>query len=136
MSKNMRFLVAEDDFTSRMLLQTHLSRFGRCDVVVNGKEAVAAFRLALKEDDPYELLCLDIMMPEMDGQEALRQIRQHEKLRGVRQQDEVKIVMTTALDSPHDVFKAYFNNGCTSYIVKPISSDRLFDELRNMGVIA
>lgn len=132
----MKFLIAEDDFTSRMLLQTYLSKFGRCDVVVNGKEAVSAFRIALKENEPYDLVCLDIMMPEMDGQQALRHIREHEKQRGVRQQDEVKIVMTTALDSPRDVFKAYYKNGCTSYIVKPISSERLFSELRTLGVIA
>ncbi len=70
----MKCLIVEDDFTARKLLLACLSKHAECDVAVNGKEAIQAFYTAIKEK-PYDLLCLDIYMPEMDGQEALRVIR-------------------------------------------------------------
>jgi two-component system chemotaxis response regulator CheY len=71
----MRVLVVEDDFISRKLLTTLLGHYGSCDVAVDGVEAVSAFKMALAEGAPYDLICLDIMMPNMDGQEALKEIR-------------------------------------------------------------
>ena len=71
----MKTLIVEDDFTSRLFLQTFLSRYGECHIAVNGREAVEAFRMAADNGSPYDLICMDIMMPEMDGQEAVKQIR-------------------------------------------------------------
>jgi CheY-like chemotaxis protein len=71
----LRVLLVEDDFASRLLLQTFLSRYGECHVAVNGREAVDAFRSALDRGESYDLICMDIMMPEMDGREAARQVR-------------------------------------------------------------
>jgi len=64
-------LIAEDNSTSRLLLRELLKSDGQVPIAVNGREAVAAARLALKAAESYELICLDIMMPKMDGQEAL-----------------------------------------------------------------
>jgi two-component system, chemotaxis family, chemotaxis protein CheY len=126
----MRILIVEDDFTSRRLLQAYLSPFGQCDIAVHGKEAVKAFKQAWLEKSPYDLICLDIMMPEMDGQDALKQIRAFEKERGIIGNDEVKVIMTTALDAPRDVFEAYYRGGCTSYLVKPIDRKALIREMK------
>lgn len=131
----MRSLIAEDDFTSRKLLQKILSEFGESDVAVNGKEAVDAFNDALEGGQPYDLICLDIMMPEMDGQEVLKRIRQREKESGVRQPNEVKVVMTTALDSPREVIEAYYRGGCTSYLVKPIEKRKLIEVLKHYQLV-
>lgn len=131
----MRSLIAEDDFTSRKLLQKILSEFGESDVAVNGKEAVEAFHNAQEDSQPYDLICLDIMMPEMDGQEVLKRIRQREKELGVPQRDEVKVVMTTALDSPREVIEAYYRGGCTSYLVKPIEKRKLVEVLKHYQLI-
>jgi two-component system chemotaxis response regulator CheY len=68
----MKILVVEDDFTSRILLQRYLSSYGDCHIAINGKEAVGAFKDSLKENQPYDLICMDIIMPEMSGQEALK----------------------------------------------------------------
>ena len=78
----LRILLAEDDFACRLLLQTFLSRYGECHIAVNGREAVDAFRAALDSGQGYDLICMDIMMPEMDGREAVRQIRAIEEARG------------------------------------------------------
>jgi len=50
----MRTLIVEDDFTSRLLLQTFLAKYGECHVAVNGKEAVAAFKAAEESGQYYD----------------------------------------------------------------------------------
>jgi len=131
----MRILIAEDDFTSRRLLQKMLEPFGNSDVAVNGQEAVAAFEAAQDQGRPYQLICLDIMMPEMDGQQVLKIIRRREKELGVKPRDEVKVLMTTALDQPHDVVEAFYRGGCTDYLVKPIEKKNLLVKLRECKLL-
>src|SRR5579871_1029755 len=94
----MRALIVEDDFTCRLVLQSFLAHYGQCHVAVNGKEAVEAFRIAMGCGQPYDLICMDIMMPEMDGHEAVREIRALEEAGGTLSTHGVKIIMTTALD--------------------------------------
>lgn len=129
----MRFLVVEDDFGSRRLLQALLRPYGQSDVVVDGEEAVEAFRLAWEENDPYQAVFLDIMMPNMDGQEALRKIREVESSIGVDERDQVHVIMTTALEDPKNVVEAYYQGGATSYLVKPIDRESLAAEMRKLG---
>lgn len=131
----MRVLVVEDDFTARRVLKEILSPLGDCDVVVDGNEAVQAFRLAWEEDHPYDLVCLDIMMPFMDGHEALAQIREMEKQMGIRGSAEVKVIMITALGDPKTVVNAFYKGGATSYLVKPVEKKRLLEEIRNLGLL-
>ena len=131
----MRALIVEDDFTSRKLLQKILAPYAECDIAVNGRECVVAFAQSLDEGRPYDLVTMDIMRPEMDGQEALKMIRQIETERGRRGADEVKVVMTTALDDPKNVVEAYYKGGATSYIPKPIDRQLFIHLLRNLGLI-
>lgn len=130
----MKTLIAEDDFVSRLLMQEILKSYGPLFVVVNGKEAVEAVRLALVAKEPFSLICLDIMMPELDGQAALMQIRELEKASGIQDGDGAKVIMTTALDDVKSVGTAY-KHQCDAYLTKPINQDRLFAELRKMGLI-
>ncbi|MFP4010683.1 MAG: response regulator [Spirochaetaceae bacterium] len=130
----MRFLIVEDDFGSRRLFQSYLGPYGRCDVVVDGDEALEAFRLAWEENDPYDAILLDIMMPRTDGQEALRTIREYESRIGVREADGVRVIMTTALEDPKNVVEAYYRGAATSYLVKPIERETLLAELEKIGL--
>ena len=102
----MKTLIVEDSFTSRLLLQEILKPYGATDIAVTGTEAVEAVRGALEADNPYDLICLDIMMPEMDGQEALKAIRVMEETRGLTGPGRVKIIMTTALADQANILKA------------------------------
>lgn len=132
----MKILIVEDDFISRMLIQRILSPYGKCDIAIHGKEALDAFEMAWTEEQPYQLMCLDIMMPEMDGQEVLRQIRTRESEMGIDpgSQNSVKIIMISALVDPENFFKA-FRNGCETYLAKPIDKQKLLDMVRKFELV-
>ena len=130
----MKTLIVEDDFTSRTLLHELLQGYGPCHIAVNGKEAVKAVAAALQEHQPYDLICLDILMPEMDGQQALERIRADEEARGISSANSVKIVMTTALPDPKNVDKAFYNL-CDAYLVKPIDRDQLVKTLQKLHLV-
>jgi two-component system chemotaxis response regulator CheY len=131
----MKALIVEDDFTSRVLLQELLKPYGAAHIAVNGREAVEAARAAINAGEPYSLICLDVMMPEMDGQQALKAIRALEDEHGVVPGHGTKIVMTTALSDFRNRSDAYFNL-CDAYLTKPIRQESLRDELRALGLIA
>jgi two-component system, chemotaxis family, chemotaxis protein CheY len=75
-----------------------LTKYGECPIAINGPEAGLAFRMALDAGRPYDLIGLDIMMPEMDGQAALKEMRAPEEARGIVSTHGAKIIMTTARD--------------------------------------
>jgi two-component system chemotaxis response regulator CheY len=111
-----------------------LEPYGACDVAVNGKEAVDAYRLALESSDPFALVCLDIMMPEMDGQAALKAIRALEESKTLPPSRVAKIVMTTALRDLDNVTHAY-RELCDGYLVKPIQRDKLVGVLKELDLL-
>jgi two-component system chemotaxis response regulator CheY len=132
--RQLRTLLVEDDFASRLVLQTFLSRYGDCHIAVNGKEAVEAFRHSLEERERYDLICMDIMMPEMDGCEAVRQVRALEESRGIYSGTGVKIIMTTTVQEIKEVFRC-FKELCDAYLVKPIDLRELLSHMRSYQLV-
>ncbi len=128
-------LIVEDDFVSRKILQKVLSQFGECDIATNGLEAIEAFKLARKQSTPYDLICMDIMMPVVDGQQALREIRQLEKDYGLKSEEAVKVIMTTALNDKKEVIDAFYKGEAASYFVKPFEVDEFVKELKVLGLL-
>ena len=131
----MKFLIAEDDLLSRRILKQLLSTEGDCDIAVNGQEAIDSFVLAHESKHPYDVIFMDIMMPEVDGMEALRYIRVLEKKMAIPSKLAVKVIMTTALDDPRTVIKSFNECGADAYIVKPLSKQKLIKELRALNQI-
>jgi two-component system chemotaxis response regulator CheY len=127
-------LIVEDEITSRVLLRELLKRYGVPHVAMNGKEAVEALSAALHALEPYDLICLDITMPEMSGQEALKKIRQMEAEAGIEPERRAKVIMTTAHADKDNVLQA-IQSQCDYYLVKPIDGRALLEELRRMGLI-
>jgi two-component system, chemotaxis family, chemotaxis protein CheY len=127
-------LVVEDDFTNRLLLQEYLKSYGPVHIAVNGKEAVVAVQAAMEARQPYNLICIDIMMPEMDGQTALKAIRALEETQGITSTNGAKVFMTTALSEVKDVSEAFYGL-CDSYLVKPIDRAKLLAALREHKLI-
>lgn len=131
----MKALVVEDDATSRLLLREWLRTYGDTDVAANGREAVRAVAAALEANAPYSVICLDIMMPEMDGQQALREIRGLEAQHGRDTGRGACVLMTTALRDKDNVMTA-FREQCDGYLVKPIERSKLLHYLHQFGLVA
>lgn len=131
----MRILIVEDDFVGRKVMHQLLLEYGECDVAVDGVEAVKAFDLAWEAKQPYDVMFLDIMMPNMSGHEALKIIREKEKERGVTPQKEVRVIMTSALDDVKNVTQSFFQGGASAYLVKPIERRKVIEELRKLGLV-
>jgi len=130
----MKILIAEDDETSRRFLLKFLSQYGECDVVIDGMEALDAYLISVKEKKPYELICLDIMMPKVDGVKVLKAIKDFEKQRGLVTEKTVKIIMITALADAEYVHKS-FELGCEAYFSKPIDTDKLVEVMKTLNII-
>lgn len=130
----MRILIVEDDFISRTLLQEILKPYGNCHQATNGEEAMAAVSEMLDRKEPYQLICLDIMMPGMDGQEVLQRIRDMERARGIGGSDATKIIMTTALDDPKNIMKALLRGPSDGYLTKPIDLGKIKKLLAELGL--
>lgn len=130
----MKILIAEDDFASRKFMLRFLSKYGEVDVTVDGMEALEAYTMALDADEPYDLVCLDIMMPTMDGYQALKSIRDLEEERNIPEEKRTKIIMTTALSEGRNVTKA-FELGCVAYAGKPIDQTKFENVLKKLELI-
>lgn len=122
----MKALVVDDDLMTRIILQEILSAYAAVDCCVDGKEAVEAYTTALARGQPYDLICMDLLMPVMGGIEALRIIRHEEGLRGRLRPDSTKVVITTASDD-NDTISEAFRELCDAYVVKPIDTEQLID---------
>ena len=131
----MRILIVEDELTSRKLLTAILSDYGHCDTASDGVECVEQFKLALEAGKPFDLVCMDIMMPNKDGQQALKEIRTIENEQGIHPPNETKVIMITALNDPETVVKAYYKGGAAAYLPKPIEIETLLAILRDLALI-
>ena len=97
------------------------------------KDAVDAFKLAWEDSKPYGIIFMDIMMPNMDGHEALKRMRELEREMGLKSANEAKVIMTSVLEDPKNVIEAYYGGSATSYLIKPIDRDKLEEELSRLG---
>lgn len=130
----MKILIAEDDFLSRKLLNTFLMPYGTIDHAANGKEAIEAVAIALEENRHYDLICLDIMMPKVDGLHALKKIRQLEQQGGVSEKNAAKIFMVTALSDKENVVTAA-KFSCDAFLIKPLSKPKILERMEAVGLL-
>jgi two-component system chemotaxis response regulator CheY len=130
----MKILIVEDDFASRKFMMKFLSKYGECDITVDGKEAVEAFLMAVEQGEGYDLVCLDILMPSLDGYQTLKEIKEIEKKRGVKEGKGAKIIMTTALNEGRNVRRA-FDLGCVAYAGKPVNTEKFEGVLRKLELV-
>ena len=130
----MRFLIVEDDLSGVMLLRKILFNYGEIDDVSDGPQAIEAFEKAWAEKMPYDLIFLDIMMPTMSGQHVLSEIRKKEMKMHLPQLKEVKVIITSALDSMDSVSQAFNEGRAFAYLVKPILKHHVLAEIDKIGL--
>lgn len=130
----MRILLAEDDLVSRKYITKILSQYGECDVTVDGMEVLDAYLLSLKEEKPYDLVCLDIMMPKVDGIRVLKAIKTLESQYEIPPEKRSKIMILSALPD-HEYVRAAFDMGCEAYATKPVDTAKLEEVLKKLELI-
>lgn len=118
-------LVVEDNFENQQLLVEILRDHAHCETASNGKEAIEKYNSALS-NQPYDLILLDVEMPEIGGLELLRKIRQSEEAADIPLGEGVSIIMVTAHKKP---FLDAFYQGCNDYLVKPIDANKLIQKI-------
>jgi two-component system chemotaxis response regulator CheY len=131
----MKILIAEDEPVSAALLKEILVVWGTVDVAVDGLMAMEMYEKAHDARKMYDLICLDIMMPHLSGQQVLEKIRIFEIANGIGGREMVPIIMTTALSDEKNVMKAFVKGACEGYVVKPMNLAKLKKELLRLQLI-
>ena len=131
----LRCLIVEDDELSRELLSLQMEPYAQCDQAENGLIGVEAFSSALQAGNPYDLILLDIVMPEMDGLEAAKAMRRYEEQQGISIDKGVQIVVLSSLSTPQDVIQAYVAAQSAAHLVKPVQPEKLVKTLRKLDLI-
>jgi two-component system chemotaxis response regulator CheY len=131
----MRTLIVEDTLINREFLKMIMSSWGECQVAESGERAVETFAAAL-DHAPFDVVFMDIMLPGIDGLQALERIRALEAAKGIQPGGGVKAIITTALDDDDKASRAYIHGHAISYITKPVRQDAIEEELRKFGLIS
>ncbi len=130
MGKKMKFLVVDDDFVSRSKMEAIVENLGECKSVDSGKEAIALFKANLNSKS-FDIITLDIAMPDMDGTEVLYNIRKIEDNDNIAEKDRVKIIMVTShSDKGHLI--TCLQAGCNNYIVKPFDFETVQQKIDSL----
>jgi two-component system sensor histidine kinase/response regulator len=121
-----RILIAEDSPDNRLLIQAYLRRERhQVDFAENGRVAVDKFI-----SQPYDLVFMDVQMPELDGFDATRMIREWERKNGIRPS---LIIALTASVLDEDV-KRTLAAGCSMHIGKPLIKQVILDAIRTASL--
>ncbi len=131
----MRVLIVDDDEDCRELLLDHISPFGKCEFAINGLEAIDWVKKAYNEEDPFDFITLDVMMPELDGLSTLTKIREYEDSQGIARNAGVKVMMISAVDDINKIRQS-FNDQCEAYVVKPFDREKVLYGMKQLGIIS
>lgn len=132
--RKIKTLVIDDDPVCRQRVKMILLEFCECSFADDGNSGYDMFRRAFEDGDPYQLVTLDIQMPDMDGHETLSAIRLLERQNGVEGLDGVKIIMITSQHHSDHIFSA-FRGGCEAYVIKTNLGEKLPEEMANLGLL-
>lgn len=132
--KPLHCLVVDDDELGRELLVLNMEGIAWCDTASNGREALQKYSASLAAQ-PYDIIFLDIIMPEMDGHEAAKTIRRMELEQGITPDKGVNIIVMSALNTPQDIVKSYISAQSVAHLVKPVKPEKLKKTLRQLGLI-
>lgn len=132
----LKILIVDDEFISRTLLGEMLAPFGACYFVTNGIEAITILEKSYNEpNNRFDLVCIDIFMPEMNGHQVLREMRRIEQRKEIDRMDAAKVLMVTALDDAKNIMEAMIVGRCQAYLSKPVSRETLVEQLRLLHLL-
>lgn len=129
----MRALIVDDVEMNRELLAILLEGRAATLFAASGEEALKMVEEALRTDSYFDLICMDIFMPGMDGHETLRIIREMESEHGDAR---ATVFMVTGSSSPDDMIDALVTGGCDDYLTKPLMQRSFHALLVKHGLVS
>lgn len=129
----MKALIVDDCMIARELLMVALERYARADQAEDGYQAIRMVEQALQQDTPYDLICLDLTMPGINGHETLREIRAREDQ--LTPGSRATVFMITASSSPDDMMEALLSGSCDDFLTKPVMNRTLVELLQKHGLV-
>lgn len=131
----LKILIVDDSDSLRFILKAFFKGIANCDEASDGEQAVDMVRSSLG-NGAYDVIFMDIMMPEMDGLEATRAIIDMLEERGLEKSERPRIVMLTCLADSKHMLEAQYECGADAYITKPFERQILFETMGNLGLLA
>ena len=128
----MKSMIVDDELMSRMMLTAIIGLHGECKQAASGAEAVAYFSEALDAGSPYDLVCLDLEMPGMNGLEALGRIRETVRARGAC--PPFKVFIMTGGNHADDLDQGLLGGEFDRYFLKPYNREVILRTLDEYGL--
>jgi PAS domain S-box-containing protein len=129
--RGLAVLVAEDNEINALLMRSLLSRLGHHPVIAtNGTAALESWLAAKAAGSPYDLVLMDLQMPELDGIEATKRIRGHEAGRPGRRTPILALTANALVEDRYACFKA----GMDGFLIKPLDREKLAQALAEHAV--
>ncbi|MCB0323392.1 MAG: response regulator [Bdellovibrionales bacterium] len=133
-SRKLQILIVEDDADMAETMRLVLEKYSSCDIAEHGVAALEQIAARWDSDSCYDVILLDLMMPQMDGLETLERLRHAEEERGLGGVLGAKVVILTALEDEETVTRAV-DLGCEGYVFKTQGPRAVIAKLKELGLI-
>jgi PAS domain S-box-containing protein len=128
--RGLSILVAEDNEINALLMRSLLTRLGHHAIITtNGEQALESWLAAKSAGTPYDLVLMDIQMPQLDGIETTRRIRRLEASQPGRQTPILALTANALVEDRYACFEA----GMDGFLIKPLDREKLADALANLA---
>lgn len=125
----MDILVVDDDNSNRLLMNHILSNIAKIQLAHNGLDAVDMVEKHLKSGSSFDVIFMDVVLPDIDGFETIRRIKSAEK--SLKPNKKSKIVVLTSYDLIHSKWNAIAND-CDSFLVKPVEKYKILAQIQKL----
>jgi two-component system, chemotaxis family, chemotaxis protein CheY len=129
-------LIVDDDMLGRELIAHYLDGIAHCDMAGDGLEALGKFKAALDSGRPYDLVMLDLLMPEMDGYETGKAIRLMESEQDLPAASKANIIVVSSVHTPQEIIQAYMSTHSVAHLNKPVKPEKLHKTLLQLELIS
>jgi len=131
----MKILVIEDDYSSSIMFQRYLENYGKCETVSTGFDGMQKYIESISSGQQYNLIIIDIILPDMNGYEVLETIRAEEDARKYIDAERTKIILTTSLDDEENRKLAEkLTPGLETYYTKKFVLEGFDEKLQELGL--
>jgi DNA-binding response OmpR family regulator len=128
----MKILIVDDDKLILSLVSGILPEYINTETAEDAGSAIEAYHKALDKNEPFDLVLLDIRMPDTPGIDVVVYIRENERKENFQADKQIKIIMISSF-SDEDIKIASSVSGADDYIVKPITRDVLIEKINDLG---